>query len=95
MKLLSAVFFSALFANTALAITVNVTELDQKYTLYTKCVGSSYTNELPANTTTSVTIQNGNTCTIEYGKGGIKSGDLKELKGGEKFTVKNGELKKK
>ena len=84
------------FTSSAIAaVTFGITGLDKKYTLHTKCSGSSKTNELRSGTTTSVTIQGSGPCIIQYGKGGIKSGSLKELKGGEKITVKDGKLIKK
>lgn len=76
-------------------VTFKITGLDKEYTLHTKCAGSSYENKLRGGTTASVTIQGSSPCKIQYGKGGIASGDIKELKGGEKITVKKGKLSKK
>ena len=75
------------------AVTFQITSLDKEYTIEVTCGGSKMTKKLPANTTTSITIQGSAPCKIQYG-GEIKSGDLTELKGGEKFTIKKGELKK-
>jgi hypothetical protein len=93
--LLSIVTLCAM-SSTALAyVTINYTGLDKEYTLHTKCSGSSYKNKLRGSTTSTVTIQGSSPCIIQYGKGGITSGDVKELKGGEKITIKDGKLKKK
>ena len=97
-KTLPMLAFAALtvVASTAYAaVTFGITSLDKEYTLHTKCSGSTKTNRLRASTTTSVTIQGSGPCKILYGKGGIESGSLSELKGGERITIKRGKLSKK
>jgi hypothetical protein len=93
--LLTAICLCAMTASAIAAVTFGITSLDQEYTLHTKCSGSSKTTKLRASTTTSVTIQGSGPCTIQYGKGGVASGDITELKGGEKITIKKGKLSKK
>lgn len=93
--LLTLVCLCAMVGTSFAAVSFGITSLDKEYTLHTKCSGSSKTTTLRASTTTTVTIQGSGPCVIEYGKGGIASGDLKELKGGEKITIKNGKLAKK
>jgi len=93
--ILTVICLCAMTTSAVAAVTFGITSLDQEYTLHTKCSGSSKTTKLRASTTTSVTIQGSGPCTIQYGKGGVTSGDLTELKGGEKITIKKGKLSKK
>jgi hypothetical protein len=93
--LLTVICLCAMTTSALAAVTFGITSLDKEYTLHTKCSGSSKTTTLRASTTTSVTIQGSGPCKIEYGKGGVASGNLTELSGGEKITIKDGKLSKK
>ncbi len=93
--LLSLLLVTAMVGTAHAAVSFKITGLDKNYTLHAKCGGSSKEMKLERSTTGTRTLQGSAPCVIIYGKGGIESGDLKELKGGETITIKKGKLKKK
>ena len=95
-KLLLAIFLVMAMAGTALAgVTFQITGLDKDYTLHAKCSGSTTEIKLEHSTTGTRTLQGSGPCVITYGQGGIDTGDIKELTGGETITIAKGKLSKK
>jgi len=93
--LLALVCLIAMTGTAFAAVSFKITGLDKDYTLHAKCSGSSKEIKLERSTTGTRTLQGSGPCVIIYGKGGIESGTVKSLSGGETITIKNGKLTQK
>lgn len=81
-------------AVTALAsFTFKATKIDAEYTLYMDCNdGRRMKVPLHKNELANVTVNAASPCLLDYGIGGVKSGNIKFIYGAERITISRGVL---